>query len=338
MLKLLWNFYFLSVIIFHIMGYINASFFYNILLFVFIFTPLEKLIKSKYFYNLKHILGFIAAFILLWNETYFPPLKELYDFLANPLTRPSMNYIIIFAKQMINLKLIAVILILFFILYYLKSKKAKIEVITFILLFVILFSNQHKTFSQKNTISILDNFYSYEKTRKVTFVKPDKKPDFNIILIQICSFAWDDIVASKTDLKPLFSKFDYIFSKFNAATAYSVPAAIRLLRSPCGQEPHSQLFKEVPGNCYLLNDLRNAGYKTYAAFNHDGKYYNMTEDLIKYAKMDNTLALDGLKTNILSFDDTPIYNDYEVLKKWLDKTEKEKEPKMLFYNTISLHM
>ncbi len=47
---------------------------------------------------------------------------------------------------------------------------------------------------------------------------------------------------------------DIMFDSFNSATAYSGPAAIRLLRASCGQLSHHDLYQPVNQQCYLFDN------------------------------------------------------------------------------------
>jgi len=83
-------------------------------------------------------------------------------------------------------------------------------------------------------------FHSAESGRRVSFgpMSTDAEAQFDIIVLHICSLSWDDMNATEARSHPLLSRFDYLFENFNSATSYSNPAAIRLLRASCGQQPH----------------------------------------------------------------------------------------------------
>lgn len=73
---------------------------------------------------------------------------------------------------------------------------------------------------------------------------PDKDTPFDILLLNICSLSNDDLVASQLDKHPVLEKFNIRFDRFNSATSYSGPAAIRLLTGACGQPSHQGIYGE----------------------------------------------------------------------------------------------
>ncbi|MDW4658054.1 cellulose biosynthesis protein BcsG, partial [Escherichia coli] len=72
----------------------------------------------------------------------------------------------------------------------------------------------------------LQKFYATEATRQVEF-KPSTSPaqPFDLLLINICSMAWDDLDAVGLRDNTLFQQMDVVFDNFNSATSYSGPAA-----------------------------------------------------------------------------------------------------------------
>ena len=109
----------------------------------------------------------------------------------------------------------------------------------------------------------LDKFYLSESTRKVEFKDPAvKPPPFDLLVINICSMAWDDLEAVGLRDNTLFSQMDVIFDNFNSATAYSGPAAIRLMRASCGQTSHAQLYKPPADQCCCSMTCANSASPT----------------------------------------------------------------------------
>lgn len=88
----------------------------------------------------------------------------------------------------------------------------------------------------------LSKFYADQTNQQVKFpdaLAPDQKP-FDLIFLNICSLAKDDLVASGINLQAFEKHFDIVYENFNSATSYSGPATIRLLRSACGQRSHKR--------------------------------------------------------------------------------------------------
>lgn len=188
----------------------------------------------------------------------------------------------------------------------------------------------------------LDKFYLAESTRKVEFKEPAvKPPPFDLLVINICSMAWDDLDAVDLRDNSLFSQMDVIFDSFNSATAYSGPAAIRLLRASCGQTSHAQLYKPASDKCLLFDDLRKLGFSDELMLNHTGEFDGFLQEVREQGELP-TPALGvipaGLPGTYVGFDGSPIWRDRDVLSKWWQHRLSENQPNMaLFYNTTTLH-
>ncbi len=118
---------------------------------------------------------------------------------------------------------------------------------------------------------LLANHFTTEAARQVRFNRPAASAmPFDLVLLHVCSLSWDDLRVTGLDQHPLFARFDILLTRFNAAASYSGPAVIRLLRAPCGQSNHTDLYSPAPEHCYLLSALRQAGFEPQLAMNHDG--------------------------------------------------------------------
>lgn len=122
---------------------------------------------------------------------------------------------------------------------------------------------------------------------------------------------------------PLWSKMDIMFDSFNSATAYSGPAAIRLLRASCGQLSHHDLYQPVNQQCYLFDNLAKLGFKEQLMLDHSGVFGNFLKELREQGDMQAPLMSQaGIGNELTSFDGEPIYNDLELLTRWLDQQQK----------------
>jgi len=185
----------------------------------------------------------------------------------------------------------------------------------------------------------LDAFYQSESERVIRFQKAKTdNPDFDIVILHVCSLSWDDLKGVGLEADPFFKQFDYVFTDFNSATAYSNPSAIRLLRSNCGQPRHDALYNDAPGGCYLFDALRARRYETYFTLNHDGQYGHFAEEVKRLGHLDEPLKPTGLPIQAYDFDGSPIFDNYTVLKKWWTiRQESKSSHAAVYYNTISLH-
>ncbi|WBF45354.1 cellulose biosynthesis protein BcsG [Serratia rubidaea] len=192
-----------------------------------------------------------------------------------------------------------------------------------------------------NLTAYLDQFYQLEKKRATAFpasLPADAQP-FDLLVINICSLAWSDIEASGLQNHPLWSKMDIMFDNFNSATAYSGPASIRLLRASCGQTSHRDLYQPVNQQCYLFDNLAKLGFKEQLMMDHSGVFGNYLKELREQGDMQAPLMSQaGIGNELASFDGEPIYNDLQLLNRWLEQQQNGGEARTAtFFNLIPLH-
>jgi cellulose synthase operon protein YhjU len=185
----------------------------------------------------------------------------------------------------------------------------------------------------------LESFQKNEVGRVVRFkpVSPDAAP-FDVIFLHVCSLSWDDIKEVDLDMGPI-NRFDLVFNNFNSVTTYSGPAAIRHARGSCGQGRHADLYSAAAAECYMFEELERSGFEVNLVMNHNGKYGGFLGD-IKYSGhiRAELMNLEGVEVQQLAFDDTPVYNDYQTLERWLKNRSKSKAKNVvLYYNTVTLH-
>lgn len=185
----------------------------------------------------------------------------------------------------------------------------------------------------------LKAFYAQESQKTVSFAAPPASaPPFDIVFLHVCSLSWDDLHAVGLDTHPLWQRFDVLMTHFNSAASYSGPAAIRLHRGACGQRPHSALYDPAADACYLMDDLKQAGFQPNLAMNHDGHFDDFL-NLVQSQKFKvPPMSLANLPVALKAFDDTPVYDDYATLSRWLEQRKDNAADRVaLYYNTISLH-
>ena len=192
-----------------------------------------------------------------------------------------------------------------------------------------------------NLTAYLDQFYQLEKKRATAFpasLPADAQP-FDLLVINICSLAWSDIEASGLQNHPLWSKMDIMFDNFNSATAYSGPASIRLLRASCGQTSHRDLYQPVNKQCYLFDNLGKLGFKEQLMMDHSGVFGDYLKELRAQGDMQAPLMSQaGIGNELASFDGEPIYNDLQLLNRWLEQQKNGGEARTAtFFNLIPLH-
>lgn len=186
----------------------------------------------------------------------------------------------------------------------------------------------------------LEKFYNVEAGRKVVFPKTKAATGtpFDIVFLHICSLSWDDLRFTG-DKSQLLQQFQIVFNNFNSASTYSGPAVIRLLRGSCGQARHKDLYNNALPQCYLFNELADAGFERKLLMNHDGHFGDFLQDVQQRGGLNlKPLPNSDAKVQMHSFDGSPIYEDLSLLQGWWRKHLSETGgPMALFYNSITLH-
>ncbi|WCG83221.1 cellulose biosynthesis protein BcsG [Pectobacterium sp. A5351] len=192
-----------------------------------------------------------------------------------------------------------------------------------------------------NLTAYLNQFYSREKARTTAFptTLPQDAQPFDLLIINICSLSWSDLEVAQLENHPLWKKFDILFRQFNSATAYSGPASIRLLRASCGQQSHTDLYQPVNQQCYLFSNLVKLGFEEQLMLDHSGVFGNYLREVREEGDIQiPMLSQEGISHQITSFDGEPIYNDLELLNRWLNQRDNATTARnATFFNLIPLH-
>jgi len=331
----LWSFYFLAKFYLYFRGFIRFDFVLNLLFLIFLFIPVPKQLKRyhKSCAVVKFSSSVILGLLLLWHDSWLPSLWDAATFLEEQ-GAPTKEYIYRFLLGFFNPWEVAALAAILVFCILVRNRIKLTPVILAMLLIVPLHElGQHKGEGG------LDAFYRSEAARIIHFDKAKQEnPDFDIIILHVCSLAWDDLKAVALEDSPFFKQFDYLFTNFNSVTAYSNPSAIRLLRADCGQSSHDALYNEAPEKCYLFDALRRQGYETYFTFNHDGRYSNFASEVKRLGHLDEPIFPTGIPIQAYNFDGSPIYDDYAVLEKWWKIRQAGKSRRAaVYYNTVSMH-
>lgn len=330
----IWSFYFLLKLYLYIRGYIRFNAILNLLLAGFVFFPLKGTSPTKKFLRTgRSALGTFLAVALLYYDSWLPPIGKTISFLSDWV--PKKEYIYRFLINVVNPVEIFVVLFLFLFCFLIR-KRVTLMPVTVILISLTLPATISGYLTGKT--DYLNSFRSSEAQRKVLFGQMKTGPDFDIIFLHVCSFSWDDLRTIGLENDPFLKQFQYLFTQFNSVTSYSNPAALRLMRANCGQPPHSALYTEAPDGCYLLESLRNLGYKTYTAFDHDGKYMDFSKQIQEWGKADKPIDVSDIPVRQYNFDGSPLLDNLDVLRKWRSEREASGEKRaVLYFNIVSMH-
>ncbi|MBI5642012.1 MAG: cellulose biosynthesis protein BcsG [Deltaproteobacteria bacterium] len=331
----LWGFYFLAKLYLYFKGYLRLHIVLNLLFALFLTVPIPEKYRYRALTALKAILSLAIGFVLLWYDSWLSSPFDAMNFLQSQ-GMPSKEYIISFVLGAVSPRE-AMIIGVIFILSLVINKYLKLTPIVVILLLAAIPLSGTSKAEVKNAAQTLDEFFDYESQRVVRF-KGAPSPDFDIVILHVCSLSSDDLKETGLENDPFFSQFDYLFTNFNTATSYSGPAVIRLLRSPCGQPRHDDLYTETSKDCFLFDALASRGFEANLAFNHDGIYGNFAEDVKRFGHLHAPpLRMNDLNLSLYMFDNSPVYDDYQVLEKWWRTREHSKPGAALYYNTVTLH-
>ena len=348
-----WNVYFLGKLALYWQGFIGFQPLENLAFAALLLLPLQ----SQRWQRVRTMAAIPAAIGLLYHDSWLPPVSRVFS-QASLLAQFDLAYLVELTGRFINVQM-AALLIIIAVAYRLLSQWVRVGVLVLAVMVALLFTHTRASVNPLQGMAVAGNanmppqaaakpqslddvahdFFASEAKRRVAFSVPAANATpFDIIFVHICSLSWDDLRAVGLDSHPLWKHLDITLTHFNSAASYSGPAVIRMLRAPCGQPRHEALYSPAPEGCYLMEDLRQAGFESNLALNHDGHFEDFLK-LVQQQRINQTpLSLDNIPVTQHAFDDSPIFDDFAVLSRWLQDRKKDHAARAaLFYNTISLH-
>lgn len=364
-----WNYYFLVKFALLWFGYLNFHALPNLVFMAFLLMPIPALRVHRW----RHYVAIPIGIALFYHDTWLPGINSIMS-QGSQLTGFSAQYLLELTNRFINWQMIGTAFVML-IAYLFLAQWVRVTVFTVAALVWLNLVNiagpavsllpasttaststpattapaaggdsapaDSAPPTSANLTAYLNQFYDKEKSRATAFpasLPADAQP-FDLLVINICSLAWADMDAVKLENHPLWSKMDIMFDNFNSATAYSGPAAIRLLRASCGQPSHHDLYQPVNQQCYLFDNLAKLGFKEQLMLDHSGVFGNFLKELREQGDMQAPLMSQaGIGNELASFDGEPIYNDLELLTRWLSQQQKGGDTRSAtFFNIIPLH-
>ena len=357
-----WNVYFIIAFALAAFGYIELNLLGNALLMAWLLLP----VGPKWLRILRGTLGVAAAAVLLYSESWLPGVDSI---LANKggIAGFSLLYMAEFALDFINVKMVGWGLLVF-LGYFLVRRYVRVTFFTIVYFLgavtmpwvqsilperapVVTADAGGQTneaaapaktgkADAKTVGEWYDAFLAYEHDRRARFPNglSEKDTPFDILLLSICSVSNDDLAVSQLDQHPLFKEFNIRFDSFNAATAYSGPALLRLLNGACGQPSHSELYGERRPECEIMTRLGTLGYSQRLLMDHSGEYDNFLQSMRDKAGVTATLDNAKYPTRYMGFDDEEIADSLAVLRHWQRTQVKSKAGRTAtLINFIALH-
>lgn len=357
-----WNVYFIIAFALAAFGYIELNLLGNALLMAWLLLP----VGPKWLRILRGTLGVAAAAVLLYSESWLPGVDSI---LANKggIAGFSLLYMAEFALDFINVKMVGWGLLVF-LGYFLVRRYVRVTFFTIVYFLGAVTMPWVQSIlperapvvtadagGQTNEAAApaktgkadakavgewYDAFLAYEHDRRARFPNglSEKDTPFDILLLSICSVSNDDLAVSQLDQHPLFKEFNIRFDSFNAATAYSGPALLRLLNGACGQPSHSELYGERRPECEIMTRLGTLGYSQRLLMDHSGEYNNFLQSMRDKAGVTATLDNAKYPTRYMGFDDEEIADSLAVLRHWQRTQVKSKAGRTAtLINFIALH-
>lgn len=357
-----WNVYFIIAFALAAFGYIELNLLGNALLMAWLLLP----VGPKWLRILRGTLGVAAAAALLYSESWLPGVDSI---LANKggIAGFSLLYMAEFALDFINVKMVGWGLLVF-LGYFLVRRYVRVTFFTIVYFLGAVTMPWVQSIlperapvvtadagGQTNEAAApaktgkadakavgewYDAFLAYEHDRRARFPNglSEKDTPFDILLLSICSVSNDDLAVSQLDQHPLFKEFNIRFDSFNAATAYSGPALLRLLNGACGQPSHSELYGERRPECEIMTRLGTLGYSQRLLMDHSGEYDNFLQSMRDKAGVTATLDNAKYPTRYMGFDDEEIADSLAVLRHWQRTQVKSKAGRTAtLINFIALH-
>lgn len=351
-----WNYYFILKFALLWFGYLNFHPFQNLVFLAFLLFPIPV-----YLHQARTIFALPIGIALFYHDSWLPNIINATVKGNNYLNFP---YIIELTKQLIDWNMISAGFIILLI-YLFLSRWIRITVFTVVTLCwlsLIAFqttdgpllatnimaarqSTPHKiaplppTNTQLN--SYLSEFYSHEKQLNTLFPNTlaANSEAFDILILQISALSWSDLKQVNLEAHPLWEKFDVLFNNFNSATSYSAPAGIRLFRASCGQTSQKDLYALAKKECYLINHLSSLGFIPELMLDHNGVNGNFLDLLNHYGTSEKIplMSEHGITQTMTKLDGSPVFDDTELLNKWLkQKQERGSGRSVTYFNIVSL--
>lgn len=352
----LWSFYFLAKTGLYFSHLIGFHAWPNFAFALFTLIPARR----RGVWIVKQLLALPAAIALLYYDSYLPPFSRLLA-QVDQLAQFRAPYLLELAGRFVDLRLL-MLLATALLVHQALARKLRMSTFALIALLAaavapllqhpmgaaIAAGNAPVPNAAGHTddapiaaqlTAQVDEFFRKESGRRVTFPGPiERRQPFDVVYLHVCSLAQDDLDYVDARQHSLFRRFNLVLQNFNTAASYSGPAALRLLRSGCGQQRHDALYQRDPPECHLFADLQQAGFETQWVMNHDGRFDDFAGTV--RAQLGRKVARQTFPAPVTmhGFDGSPIQQDYALLEKWWQQRLASPAPQVaLYYNSISLH-
>ncbi|MBP0637904.1 cellulose biosynthesis protein BcsG [Cupriavidus sp. AcVe19-6a] len=369
----IWNLYFIAKLYLFYLGRLHPQWLLNLLFALLLVVRIRHPALSA----LRHVLAVVAGAALMYRESDLPPFSRVVSQFTN-LQAFTPAYMLELAQRVVTREMLLVALAAL-VIFWLVNRWVRVTTLVLGALVAVplwqaldgaggpggiagaragtataalttgaALAGGGAEVAASGPDARLAAFRNQEALRQVSFPRlaatPDKSeasnPQYDVIVLHICSLSWDDLDTARARDNPLLQRFDFLFTNFSSAASYSGPAAIRVLRAACGQPEHKALYEQAPGQCHLFQALAHAGFSTRMLLNHDGHFDNFLKEVQKEIGVDGVAPPPntGLPVAMRSFDNSPVIGDFDVLQRWFrDRQQAGGGPQALYYNSVTLH-
>lgn len=358
----IWNLYFIAKLYLFHAGRLQPQWLLN-LLFALV---LVVRIRNPWLSGLRHAAAVVAGAALMYRESELPPFSRVVSQFSN-LQAFTPVYLLELAQRVVTRDMLLTALAVL-VIFWIVNRWVRVTTLVLVALVAVplwqMLSAPASSPGAPGTRAVaatpgmvagtgaevtasgpdarLAAFRNQEAQREVAFPRLTATPDtqYDVIVLHVCSLSWDDLDMARARDNPLLKRFDFLFTNFSSAASYSGPAAIRVLRAACGQQPHKALYDPAAPNCHLFQALAQAGFSTRMLLNHDGHFDGFMKEVEKEIGVDNVAPPPntGLPVAMRSFDNSPVVGDFDVLQRWFRSREQAGGgPQALYYNTVTLH-
>lgn len=350
----LWNLYFLAKFVLLWLGLLDFHALLNLLFATGLLLPLP----GAWLPRLRQVIAVPLGVALFYKDTWYPPIRRLFE--QSEVLSFTWEYVADLLGRFIDPNLVGVLFALV-LAYLFIAPWLRLTLLNAALLLWVFLAGALPALSpgplpqasaegtragggplaESNAIDAwLEQFYREQAGKVTRFpARSDKGEPFDLLILNVCSLAWDDLEDAGLRDNALLRQMNIVFDNFNSATSYSGPAAIRMLRASCGQPRHAQLYEPANEQCMLFDNLARLGYSPELVLNHNGpitrKYLTF---LAGQHLPQRLLDSDDFPPALKAYDGANIARDLDVLQAWWAHRVKEDKPAIsLFYNTITLH-
>ena len=333
----LWAAYFLGKVALHLDGGLTMHFWPNAVLLALVmpFAPRRGAERTALVRRLRAGAGAAAAAALLWYDSFLPPLMVALRFARENPNALSADFLLPFASGFFSARGAAGLAALGVLAFAAARRRLHLTPLAAAALLLVPLAELRRPKGEAARRAI--EFFDEERTRRAALPKPAGAP-FDVILVQVCSLSWDDLAAAGVSRPRLLEGANWVFSRFNSATSYSGPAALRLLRAPCGQAPHASLYARWPDECRLMPSLRERGFRTWSGVNFPRESMGQMRNVVSLAGADEPMENADLPIRWRNYDGEAVYSDDAVLERWWKaRVASGAERAAFYFDTVSLH-